>query len=109
MSLRNALHRRNHKERAQLTGRSRLGLLEKKKDYVQRAKDYHSKQERIHRLQEKAAMRNKDEFYFSMINSRTKVIGFFYLISMLLIRLPCVGRKGFTSKREAMLLFLWIQ
>lgn len=72
-SLRNALHRRNHKERAQLVGRSRLGLLEKKKDYVQRAKDYHSKQDRIHRLQEKAAMRNKDEFYFSMINSRTEV------------------------------------
>ena len=72
-SLRNALHRRNHKERAQHTSRSRLGLLEKKRDYVQRAKDYHSKQDRIHRLQEKAAMRNKDEFYFSMINSRTEV------------------------------------
>lgn len=72
-SLRNALHRRNHKERAQLVGRSRLGLLEKKKDYVERAKDYHSKQDRIKRLQEKAAMRNKDEFYFSMVNSTTKV------------------------------------
>lgn len=72
-SLRNALHRRNHKERGQLVNRSRLGLLEKKKDYVQRARDYHSKQDRIHRLQEKAATRNKDEFYFSMVNSKTKV------------------------------------
>lgn len=80
-SLRNALHRRNHKERAQLVGRSRLGLLEKKKDYVQRAKDYHSKQDRIHRLQEKAAMRNKDEFYFSMINSKTEVLDVYQSLS----------------------------
>lgn len=74
--MRNALHRRNHKERGQLVNRSRLGLLEKKKDYVQRARDYHSKQNRIHRLQEKAATRNKDEFYVSMVKSRTKVGSF---------------------------------
>ncbi|EST06657.1 Small-subunit processome, Utp11 [Kalmanozyma brasiliensis GHG001] len=71
-SLRNAVHRRNHKERSQPVGRSKLGLLEKHKDYVLRAKDHHRKAAQIKRLTEKAAMRNKDEFYFGMINSSTK-------------------------------------
>ncbi|TFK30858.1 u3 small nucleolar RNA-associated protein 11 [Coprinopsis marcescibilis] len=71
-SLRNSLHRRNHKERSQLAHRSKLGFLEKHKDYVQRAKDYHSKQDRLTRLRQKAAERNKDEFYFSMNKEKTK-------------------------------------
>ncbi|KAF8560170.1 small-subunit processome [Imleria badia] len=70
-SLRNSLHRRNHKERSQLAHRAKYGILEKHKDYVLRARDYHSKQDRIHRLKQKAALRNKDEFYFSMKNERT--------------------------------------
>ena len=72
-SLRNSLHRRNHKERGQLAHRSKLGILEKHKDYVLRARDYHSKQDRLTRLRQKAAERNKDEFYFSMTKQRTKV------------------------------------
>ncbi|TFK77309.1 small-subunit processome [Pluteus cervinus] len=71
-SLRNSLHRRNHKERSQLAHRSRLGILEKHKDYVKRARDYHSKQDRLTRLKQKAAERNKDEFYFSMTREKTK-------------------------------------
>ncbi|KIJ29335.1 hypothetical protein M422DRAFT_214984 [Sphaerobolus stellatus SS14] len=71
-SLRNSLHRRNHKERSQLGHRARLGILEKHKDYVKRARDYHSKQDRIKKLREKASLRNKDEFYFGMVNSKTK-------------------------------------
>jgi len=71
-SLRNSLHRRNHKERSQLAHRSRLGILEKHKDYVLRARDYHSKQDRLTRLRQKAAERNKDEFYFGMIRGRTQ-------------------------------------
>ncbi|PSS29580.1 hypothetical protein PHLCEN_2v2728 [Hermanssonia centrifuga] len=71
-SLRNSLHRRNHKERSQLSHRSRLGVLEKHKDYVLRARDYHSKQDRITRLRQKAAERNKDEFYFGMVNEKTE-------------------------------------
>jgi len=70
-SLRNSLHRRNHKERSQLAHRAKFGILEKHKDYVLRARDYHSKQERIKTLQRKAADRNKDEFYFGMVNQRT--------------------------------------
>ncbi|KAI8990559.1 small-subunit processome [Trametes punicea] len=71
-SLKNSLHRRTHKERSQLSHRTRLGLLEKHKDYVLRARDYHSKQDRLNLLREKAAMRNKDEFYFSMTRERTQ-------------------------------------
>ncbi|TBU63817.1 small-subunit processome [Dichomitus squalens] len=71
-SLKNSLHRRSHKERSQLSHRTRLGILEKHKDYVLRARDYHSKQDRINRLREKAATRNKDEFYFSMTRERTE-------------------------------------
>ena len=72
MTLRNSIHRRNHKERSQLAHRSKLGILEKHADYVKRARDYHSKQNRLTRLKQKAAERNKDEFYFSMKNERTK-------------------------------------
>ncbi|RDB28757.1 putative U3 small nucleolar RNA-associated protein 11 [Hypsizygus marmoreus] len=71
-SLRNSIHRRNHKERSQLAHRSKLGILEKHADYVKRARDYHSKQDRLTRLKQKAAEKNKDEFYFSMQNVKTK-------------------------------------
>jgi U3 small nucleolar RNA-associated protein 11 len=83
-SLRNSLHRRNHKERSQLSHRSKLGLLEKHKDYVLRARDYHSKQDRITRLRQKAADRNKDEFYFGMVNQRTEVRSVAFISTKLL-------------------------
>jgi hypothetical protein len=67
-----SVHRRNHKERAQPLARAKLGLLEKKKDYVLRARDYKSKKERLKRLREKAAFRNKDEFYWGMIKAKTQ-------------------------------------
>ncbi|KAJ7897088.1 u3 small nucleolar RNA-associated protein 11 [Mycena olivaceomarginata] len=72
MPLRNSIHRRNHKERSQLANRARLGILEKHKDYVKRARDYHSKQDRLTRLKQKVAERNKDEFYFSMSKQTSK-------------------------------------
>ena len=73
MALKNSIHRRNHKERSQLAHRARLGILEKHADYVKRARDYHSKQDRLTRLKQKVAERNKDEFYFSMSKQTTKV------------------------------------
>ncbi len=68
-SLRNAVKRITHKERAQPESRKKLGFLEKHKDYVERAKDYHKKQDYLKVLKKKAADRNPDEFYFKMNKS----------------------------------------
>ncbi len=65
-SLRKVVHRRINKERAQPAHRTKLGLLEKHKDYKQRAMNYHRKEDRLQALQEKAALKNPDEFYFAM-------------------------------------------
>ncbi len=72
-SLRNSLHRPTHKERSQLAHRLKYGILEKRADYVKRARDYHAKQDRLTRLKQKAAEKNKDEFYFSMVKEKTRV------------------------------------
>jgi len=69
-SLRNAVKRIAHKERSQPRDRQHLGILEKKKDYKQRAIDYHRKEDRIKAMTQKVAMRNPDEFYFGMHNSK---------------------------------------
>lgn len=63
-------HSREHRERAQPANRSRLGLLEKKKDYVLRARDFQSKKKRLQAMKVKAAYKNPDEFYFGMIKNR---------------------------------------
>lgn len=70
-SLRNAVKRITHKERSQPTNRQHLGLLEKKKDYRIRSKDYHRKEDALATLRKKASERNPDEFYFGM--NRTKI------------------------------------
>ncbi|TYJ05407.1 hypothetical protein E1A91_A12G162200v1 [Gossypium mustelinum] len=44
-SLRNAISRRAHKERAQPSSRKNIGFLEKHKDYVVRTKAFHKKEE----------------------------------------------------------------
>jgi U3 small nucleolar RNA-associated protein 11 len=72
MSLRNAVKRKTHKERAQPKGRKKLGLLEKHKDYKLRANDFQRKRKAIEILQRKAELRNTDEFYFGMHNERTE-------------------------------------
>lgn len=71
-TFKNLIQRREHKERAQPAARAKYGLLEKHKDYVERAKDYHSKEKRILALKRRASMRNPDEFYFGMNSSTTK-------------------------------------
>lgn len=71
-ALENAVKRRTHKERAQPTGRRSYGLLEKKKDYVLRARDFHRKEATIKKFQKKAEERNPDEFYFAMEKACTK-------------------------------------
>ncbi|KAF1822213.1 U3 small nucleolar RNA-associated protein 11 [Dissoconium aciculare CBS 342.82] len=71
-SLRNAVQRRNHRERAQPAERAKWGLLEKRKDYKLRAADHKLKKRKINALKQKATERNEDEFYFGMLSSTTK-------------------------------------
>ncbi|KAL3468187.1 small-subunit processome [Aspergillus heterothallicus] len=74
-SMRNAVQRRQHRERGQLKGREKWGILEKHKDYSLRAKDYNTKKSKLKRLEEIARDRNPDEFAFGMMNSHTAKAG----------------------------------
>lgn len=47
-----------------------MGFLEKHKDYIVRAKDYHNKQNHLKKLKRKASEKNVDEFYFKMNNAQ---------------------------------------
>jgi U3 small nucleolar RNA-associated protein 11 len=88
--MRNAVQRRNHKERAQPLEREKWGLLEKRKvrlnprirncywpatnaftqDYKLRAADHKEKKKRLKILKQKASERNPDEFSFKMMSSK---------------------------------------
>ena len=72
MALKDAVKKRTHKERSQPGARQKFGLLEKKKDYLLRARDFHKKERAINTLRRKAQERNPDEFYFAMEKARTK-------------------------------------
>ncbi|KPI39136.1 putative U3 small nucleolar RNA-associated protein 11 [Cyphellophora attinorum] len=69
-SMRNAVTRRPHRERAQPQSRSKWGLLEKHKDYSLRAADYNKKKEKLAILTTKVRDRHPDEFAYGMINKK---------------------------------------
>mmetsp|Transcript_13303 Transcript_13303/g.18770 ORF Transcript_13303/g.18770 Transcript_13303/m.18770 type:complete len:201 (+) Transcript_13303:54-656(+) len=66
------LRQSTRKERSQPLKRKKLGLLEKHKDYVIRAKNFNQKRDKIQKFQQKAAMKNLDEFYFGMNSAKVK-------------------------------------
>lgn len=71
-NFKNSIKRKTHKERSQPAARRKFGLLEKKKDYLLRAKDFHKKENTLKALRRKAEERNPDEFYFAMEKARTR-------------------------------------
>ena len=71
-TLRNAVQRRNHKERSQPAERARYGILEKRKDYQLRSRDFNAKKAKKAALSRLAKERNPDEFYYAMTRAKTR-------------------------------------
>ncbi|EKD18565.1 uncharacterized protein L3040_007415 [Drepanopeziza brunnea f. sp. 'multigermtubi'] len=69
-SMRNAVQRRNHRERGQPEERQKWGLLEKHKDYSARARDFNEKKKKLKALKQKVLEKNPDEFYFGMMSRK---------------------------------------
>ena len=61
---------KQYKERVQPAARRKLGMLEKHKDYVERARHTHEKKRQMKELRRKAQNANPDEFRFQMENAR---------------------------------------
>jgi hypothetical protein len=76
-TFKNRLPKRKYRERAQPEARAHLGMLEKKKDYQQRAKNYHKRQDMLNSLKVKADLKNEDEFYFQMMKGKRNQEGKF--------------------------------
>jgi len=67
--LKHVVKRRVHLERHQPERRKKLGYLEKHKDYVKRAKDFHTKEDLIKKKERAAYFRNPDEFRKGMMKT----------------------------------------
>jgi len=74
-ALRHVVKRTVHKERHQPANRAKFGLLEKKKDYLIRAKENHRRTDYLNNLKRKAFLKNPDEFYFKMTSTTRREDG----------------------------------
>jgi U3 small nucleolar RNA-associated protein 11 len=68
--------KRTYRERAQPTRRKGKGFLEKKRDYVLRARNYKEKKAQLKALKRHAELRNSDEFYF--VKEKKRFFFFFF-------------------------------
>ena len=73
-SFKKKMAKRKYKERSQPKWRADKGFLEKEVDYKKRAKKYKQNQEMLKKLYEKSSVKNEDEFYFKMVNSKINVV-----------------------------------
>jgi U3 small nucleolar RNA-associated protein 11 len=64
---------KTYRERAQPSWHKDKGFLEKKVDYVKRAKNYNFKKKMISQYQEKAELKNDHEFVFKMVKAKVNV------------------------------------
>uniref|UniRef100_A0AC35TRC0 U3 small nucleolar RNA-associated protein 11 n=1 Tax=Rhabditophanes sp. KR3021 TaxID=114890 RepID=A0AC35TRC0_9BILA len=70
MRNKNKAIQREHRERPQIKERAHLGILEKKKDWIVRARDFQEKRDKIESLRGAALTKNPDEFTHHMIRSQ---------------------------------------
>ena len=61
---------KQYKERVQPVARRKLGMLEKHKDYVERARNMRQKKSQMKEVRRRIQNRNPDEFRFQMENAR---------------------------------------
>jgi U3 small nucleolar RNA-associated protein 11 len=61
-----------YKERVTPASRKKFGHLERHKDYVERAKDFHHKEDTLKKLRLAAATKNPDEFNRDMLKAQLK-------------------------------------
>ena len=64
---------RKYRERVQPEWHKNTGYLEKKVDYKKRADHFKKNQKLLENLRLKSEMKNENEFYFKMVNSKVNV------------------------------------
>ena len=110
---------RAKKERQQPSARAHLGILEKKKDFIQRSKKEHKREKVLNSLKRQAELKNPNEFYFSMITDmkekpeefRTKSRDDFTKEQRLLLEtrdMPYVMSKIVSQKKKIDKLKIWL-
>ena len=106
-TFKNAIPQRTYRERAQPASRQRLGLLEKHRDYVLRARDFHKKQSLLKNLKEKARFKNDDEFYFGMIRAQVKV--FKNKLNLWNNGISWIGRRSCCRATQRAVRWRWVE